>query len=173
MTGRCKIFRNCRTTIPLSSLKISTLCIILCGFYTSPNAQNRMCELCTFSQIWSQLLNYYANGKSEPLSPKPFIIGLAGFSFMYIRRQLDRYDKTKGYSYTQLKCFCLSICMHVCCSPSINWKVFICENKTTLINLWYINLAPTYKLMMETTIHQILAPSFPPKTFWLAIWLAK
>ena len=37
-----------------------------------------------------------ANGKSEPLSPKPIIIGLAGFSFIYIRRQLDRYDKTKG-----------------------------------------------------------------------------
>ena len=52
---RYQTFRNCRTTIPLLSLKISTLYIILYGYYESPNAQNRMCELCTFSQIQSQL----------------------------------------------------------------------------------------------------------------------
>ena len=51
MTNRCEIFRNCSTTIPLSFLKVLTLCTIPCGFYASPNAQNRMCELCTFSQI--------------------------------------------------------------------------------------------------------------------------
>ena len=55
MTDRCEIFRNCRTTIPLSFLKLSTLCTIPYGFYASPNAQNRMCELCTFSQIRSQI----------------------------------------------------------------------------------------------------------------------
>ena len=57
MTDRCEIFRNFRTTIPLPSLKISTLSTIVCGFYASANAENRMCELCTFSQIQSQIKN--------------------------------------------------------------------------------------------------------------------
>ena len=48
MFNRCETFRDCRTIIPLSSLKISSLCIIHCGFYGSLNTQNRMCELCTF-----------------------------------------------------------------------------------------------------------------------------
>ena len=56
MTDKCKIFKDCRTAILLPYLKISTLCTIPCGFYASPNAQNRMCELCTFSQIQSQIL---------------------------------------------------------------------------------------------------------------------
>ena len=42
--------------MPVSFLKISTQSTILCGSYASPNVQNRMCELCTFSQIRSQLL---------------------------------------------------------------------------------------------------------------------
>ena len=57
MTDRCEIFRKYRATILLSTLKISTLFTIFCGFYASPNAQNRMCELCTFSQIQSHILN--------------------------------------------------------------------------------------------------------------------
>ena len=46
MFSRCETFRDCRTTIPLSYLKISTLCTIHCGFYGPRNTQNRMCELC-------------------------------------------------------------------------------------------------------------------------------
>ena len=51
MTDRSKTFRGCRTAIPfipLSSLKVSILCTILCGLYGSPNEQNQMCELGTF-----------------------------------------------------------------------------------------------------------------------------
>ena len=29
---------------------------IACGFYGYPNEQNRMCELCTFFQIWSHII---------------------------------------------------------------------------------------------------------------------
>ena len=53
----CETFKDCRTTIPLSSLKVSTLCIIRCDFYGSLNTQNWMCELCTFSQIRSHISN--------------------------------------------------------------------------------------------------------------------
>ena len=53
MLDRFETFRDCRTTIPLSSLKISYLHTIHCGFYRSPNTQNQMYELCIFSQIWS------------------------------------------------------------------------------------------------------------------------
>ena len=52
---RCETFRNCRTTIPLWLLKVSHLYTIPCSFYESPNEQNRMCELCTFSQIRSHI----------------------------------------------------------------------------------------------------------------------
>ena len=53
---RCETFRDCSTTIPVSSLKLSYLYTIPCGFYDSPNEQNWMCELCTFSQIRSHIL---------------------------------------------------------------------------------------------------------------------
>ena len=53
---KCDTFRDCRTAISLSFLKVSHLHTILCGLYESPNEQNRMCELCTFSQIWSQIM---------------------------------------------------------------------------------------------------------------------
>ena len=49
-------FRDCRTTIPLSSLKVSCLDTIFCGLYEFPNEQNRMCELRTFSQIRSHII---------------------------------------------------------------------------------------------------------------------
>ena len=45
MFNRCETFRDCRTTIPLSSLKVSTLFSIHCGLYGSANTQNRMCEV--------------------------------------------------------------------------------------------------------------------------------
>ena len=57
MFNRFDTFRDCRTTISLSFLQISTLCTIHCGFYGSLNTQNRMCELCTFSQIRSHIYN--------------------------------------------------------------------------------------------------------------------
>ena len=44
--------------IPLVTLKFQ-LCItfdIHCDSYRYLNTQNQMCKLCTFSQIWSQLL---------------------------------------------------------------------------------------------------------------------
>ena len=57
MTDRCETVRDCRTTIASSFLKVSNLCTIPCGFCESPNKQNWMCELCTFSQIWSHYIN--------------------------------------------------------------------------------------------------------------------
>ena len=53
---RCETFRDCRKTIPLSPLKVSHLYTIPYGFYGSSNDQNWMCELCTFSQIQSQMI---------------------------------------------------------------------------------------------------------------------
>ena len=55
MRNRCKTFRVCRTTIPLSFLKVSNLYATHCSFYGSSNAQNWKCELCTFSQIQSHI----------------------------------------------------------------------------------------------------------------------
>ena len=55
MMDRCETFTDCRTTIPLSFLKVSHLNTIPCGFYESPNEQNQICELCTFSQIRSHI----------------------------------------------------------------------------------------------------------------------
>ena len=40
MMDRCETFTDCRTTIPLSFLKVSHLNTIPCGFYESPNEQN-------------------------------------------------------------------------------------------------------------------------------------
>ena len=47
MMDRCETFRDCSTTIPISSLKVSYLYTIPCSFYDSSNEQNWMCELCT------------------------------------------------------------------------------------------------------------------------------
>ena len=55
MTDRCETLSNCRTTIPLSFLKVSNLHTIPCDFYESPREQNRMCKLFTFSQIQSHI----------------------------------------------------------------------------------------------------------------------
>ena len=56
MLDGCKTFRDFRTAIPLTALKISALCTIHCDFYGYPNTQNRMYELCTISQIQSQMV---------------------------------------------------------------------------------------------------------------------
>ena len=53
MTGRCCTYRNCSTTIPLSSLKMSYLSNIPCGFCGSSNKQNKMCRQYMLSQIQS------------------------------------------------------------------------------------------------------------------------
>ena len=56
MRYRCETFRDCRTTIPLSSLKFPNLNSISCSFYWFPNKQNLMCELCRFLQIQSHIM---------------------------------------------------------------------------------------------------------------------
>ena len=56
MKDKLETFRGYRTTIPLSFLQMLDLCIVPSGFYESLNEKNRMCELCTFSQIRSQLI---------------------------------------------------------------------------------------------------------------------
>ena len=53
--------RDYRATIPLSTLKISKLCDFLSRFYESLNGKNQMCELCTFSQIRSQIVFAFQN----------------------------------------------------------------------------------------------------------------
>ena len=58
MTDEYETCRDCRTTIPVSLLKVSNLNPIPCGSNGSPNVQNWMCELCTFSQIRSHFLNH-------------------------------------------------------------------------------------------------------------------
>ena len=55
MTDSSETFRDCRTTISLWSLKVSNLYTTPYGCYGSSNGQNRMCELCTFSQIRSPI----------------------------------------------------------------------------------------------------------------------
>ena len=55
MMDTLETFRSYRATIPLSFLQMLDLCIVLSGFYESMNEKNRMCELCTFSQIRSQI----------------------------------------------------------------------------------------------------------------------
>ena len=67
MTDKCETCRDCGSAISLSLLKMSNLYVILCGCYESPNVKNRMCELCTFSQIQSQLSLRAHYGESQPL----------------------------------------------------------------------------------------------------------
>ena len=52
---RLETFRVYRATIPLSFLQILDLYTVFSGLYESLNEENRMCELCTFSQIWSHM----------------------------------------------------------------------------------------------------------------------
>ena len=48
-------FRTYRGSIPLSFLQILDLYTVPIRFYVSLNEENRMCELCTFSQIQSHM----------------------------------------------------------------------------------------------------------------------
>ena len=54
MVDRFETCRVYRATIPLSFLKISDLYTVPTRFYAL-NEKNQMCELCTFSQIQSQI----------------------------------------------------------------------------------------------------------------------
>ena len=47
MLDGCETFRDCRTAIPLTALKVSTLCIFHGDFYIDIqiSTQNQMCEL--------------------------------------------------------------------------------------------------------------------------------
>ena len=70
MTDKCETCRDCRATILLPPSKVSNLYAILCGCYGSPNVKNRMCKLCTFSQIRSQLCDFkHASVKSYDYLP--------------------------------------------------------------------------------------------------------
>ena len=55
MVFRCETFRNDKGIVVLQLVKVSLLSIISNRFYESPKLKNWMCELCTFSQIRSQL----------------------------------------------------------------------------------------------------------------------
>ena len=59
--------RDYRATIPLSTQKISKLRDFPSRFYESLNGKNRMRELCTFSQIRSQLDMLYEATKASNL----------------------------------------------------------------------------------------------------------
>ena len=52
----CEIFRDCKAIIPLSSLNVSSLYTIACGFYGSPDEQDWVCELCAFFPESSRIL---------------------------------------------------------------------------------------------------------------------
>ena len=54
MTDRLETCRVYRATIPLSLLQISDLYTVSTRLYDLLSDKNRMCELCMFSQIWSQ-----------------------------------------------------------------------------------------------------------------------
>ena len=62
---RCATLRDCRTTISLSSLKVSYLYTIPYGNYESPNEQNGMRELCMFSQMRSHYIYIYVSGPGK------------------------------------------------------------------------------------------------------------
>ena len=56
MVDSIETCRDYMITIPLSTLKFSKLCDFSSRFYESLNGKNRMCELCTFSQIRSHIM---------------------------------------------------------------------------------------------------------------------
>ena len=55
MTDECEIYRDYKTTILVSLLKVSNLYAIPCHSYEYPIDQNWMYELCTFSQFQSNI----------------------------------------------------------------------------------------------------------------------
>ena len=56
MVYRHETFRDDTGIVVLQSLKVSYLSLIPNGFYELPKLKNWMCELCTFSQIRSQII---------------------------------------------------------------------------------------------------------------------
>ena len=56
MVHRIETFRKDNGIGVLQSLKLLHLFNILNRFYEVPKLKNWMCELCTFSQIWSHML---------------------------------------------------------------------------------------------------------------------
>ena len=50
---------DCSATIPLVVQQFSDINVFPIMCYKLLNLQNRMCELCTFSQIQSQFINYF------------------------------------------------------------------------------------------------------------------
>ena len=72
MVFRCETFRNDKGIVVLHSVKVSHLSIIPNSFYESPKLQNWMCELCTFSQIWSPIVSgSLLPEKSEHMPERP------------------------------------------------------------------------------------------------------
>ena len=55
MVYRVETFRVVRGIVFLQSLKISNLSNIPNRFYEAPKLKTWMCELCTFSQVWSHM----------------------------------------------------------------------------------------------------------------------
>ena len=56
MTDRYETFRDIRTTVTLFSMKFVNLHTIPYDFYGSPNEQNWMCELHSYSYIFPNLV---------------------------------------------------------------------------------------------------------------------
>ena len=65
MVYRCDTFRDDKGIVVLQSLKVSHLSIISSIFYESSKLKNWMCELCTFSQIWSHLRERDVNHRDK------------------------------------------------------------------------------------------------------------
>ena len=57
--------KDCSATIPLLAQQISDHNVFPIMCYEPLNVQNRMCELCTFSQIRSHI---YVTGSAKPLN---------------------------------------------------------------------------------------------------------
>ena len=57
MVYRVEIYRDDKEIVVLQFLKISHLSVIPGRIYDFSKLKKWMCELCTFSQIWSHILN--------------------------------------------------------------------------------------------------------------------
>ena len=59
MVHRVDTFRTVRGIVDLPSLKVSHPSNIPNRFYQAPKLKNWMCELRTFSQIWSHMYGFH------------------------------------------------------------------------------------------------------------------